>query len=77
MAAPAEREPAADRGRHLLARLLFFLVTNFVSWLGQALPYDRGPAGLLESYWMALPFWRGTLASDLVFTARCSACTPS
>ena len=50
------------------ASLLFFLVTNFGSWLGQSLPYDRGPAGLLESYWMALPFWRGTLASDLVFS---------
>ncbi len=49
--------------------LQFFLVTNFASWLGQSLPYDRGPAGLLESYWMALPFWKGTLLSDFAFTA--------
>jgi hypothetical protein len=48
--------------------LQFFLVTNFNSWLVQSLPYDRGLAGLLESYWMALPFWRGTLVSDLVFS---------
>ena len=55
-------------GVTFLASLLFFLTTNFGSWLGQSLPYDRGPAGLLESYWMALPFWRGTLVSDLVFS---------
>lgn len=60
--------PLRIGGVTLLASLLFFLVTNFGSWLGQSLPYDRGPAGLLESYWMALPFWRGTLVSDLVFS---------
>jgi hypothetical protein len=52
-----------------LGSLLFFLVTNFASWVGQSLPYDTGPVGLLESYWMALPFWlKGTLLGDLVFT---------
>lgn len=60
--------PLRIGGVTLVASLLFFLVTNFGSWLGQSLPYDRGPAGLLESYWMALPFWRGTLVSDLVFS---------
>lgn len=60
--------PLRIGGVTLVASLLFFLVTNFGSWLGQSLPYDRGLAGLLESYWMALPFWRGTLVSDLVFS---------
>jgi hypothetical protein len=60
--------PLRIGGVTFLASLLFFLTTNFGSWLGQSLPYDRGPAGLLESYWMALPFWRGTLVSDLVFS---------
>ena len=62
------RNPLRIAGVTVLASLLFFLVTNFGSWLGQALPYSRGPAGLLESYQMALPFWRGTLVSDLVFS---------
>jgi hypothetical protein len=62
------RNPLRIAGVTFLASLLFFLTTNFGSWLGQSLPYDRGPAGLLESYWMALPFWRGTLVSDLVFS---------
>ena len=60
--------PLRIGGVTLLASLLFFLTTNFGSWLGQSLPYDRGPVGLLESYWMALPFWRGTLVSDLAFS---------
>lgn len=59
--------PLRIAGVTFLASLLFFLTTNFGSWQAQSLPYDRGPAGLLESYWMALPFWRGTLVSDLVF----------
>lgn len=62
------KSPSRIAGVTFLASLLFFLTTNFGSWLGQSLPYDRGPAGLLESYWMALPFWRGTLVSDLVFS---------
>lgn len=62
------RSPLRIAGVTFLASLLFFLTTNFGSWVGQSLPYDRGPAGLLESYWMALPFWRGTLVSDFVFS---------
>jgi len=53
----------------LLASAVFFLVTNAVSWVRRDLPYDGGFAGLLQSYWMGLPFWRGTLVSDLFFTA--------
>ena len=62
------KSPLRIAGVTFLASLLFFLTTNFGSWLGQSLPYDRSPAGLLESYWMALPFWRGTLVSDFVFS---------
>jgi hypothetical protein len=53
----------------VLSSLLFFLVTNFTSWLEQSLPYSRSLTGLLDSYSLALPFWRGTLVSDLMFTA--------
>jgi len=52
----------------MLSSVIFFLVTNFVSWQRRDLPYDSGISGLFESYWMGLPFWRGTLISDWVFT---------
>jgi hypothetical protein len=61
--------PAAVAGAALLASVQFFLATNFVSWVAQDLPYPLTPAGLLQSYAMGLPFWRGTLVSDLTFTA--------
>jgi hypothetical protein len=53
----------------LAGGLAFFLVTNFVSWARQDLPYAMTPAGLLESYVNGIPFLRGTLLGDLTFTA--------
>jgi hypothetical protein len=50
------------------ASLVFFVVTNFLAWLGQALPYGYSFAGLVECYVAALPFYRGTLTGDLLFT---------
>jgi hypothetical protein len=51
----------------LSASLLFFLISNFGSWLGQALPYGYSFAGLVDCYTAAIPFYRGTLVGDLVF----------
>ena len=56
-------------GTALAASITFFLLTNFVSWLVMAMPYERSFLGLMQSYWMAVPFYRGTLFSDLQFTA--------
>jgi hypothetical protein len=53
----------------LTASLIFFLTSNFLSWLGQALPYGYSLAGLLDCYKAAIPFYRGTLVGDLVFSA--------
>jgi len=52
----------------LTASLIFFLASNFLSWLGQALPYGYSFAGLMDCYKAALPFYRGTLAGDLIFS---------
>jgi hypothetical protein len=52
----------------LAGSVLFFLTTNFGAWLNQDLPYSRDLSGLIESYTLALPFYRGTLAGDLLFT---------
>ncbi len=46
----------------------FFLITNFVSWLIQTLPYGYSLEGLFNCYVGAIPFYRGTFASDIVFT---------
>lgn len=53
----------------LSASVIFFLVSNFGAWLEQAYPYGYSLAGLLDCYAAAIPFYRGTLAGDLVFTA--------
>lgn len=55
-------------GTTVLGGAVFFLVTNFLEWQSQALPYSSGLDGLFHSYAMALPFHRGTLLSDLGFT---------
>ena len=48
--------------------LLFFLVSNFVSWLEQALPYGYSFAGLVDCYRAGVPFYRGTFAGDVLYT---------
>lgn len=48
--------------------LLFFFVTNFASWLEQALPYGYSLEGLWDCMVAGIPFARGTFAGDLVFT---------
>jgi len=46
---------------------LFFLVSNFGAWLDPRMGYDTTLSGLMNCYWMGLPFWRSSLSSDLVF----------
>ena len=60
----------------LLASVLFFLVTNFGCWLWFDL-YEHSVSGLVHCYAQALPFFRYTLAGDLVFASACSEATPS
>jgi hypothetical protein len=70
-------------GRRLLARtaspaavgltaagagLVFFGVTNFVSWLVQMVPYGYSLGGLLDCYTAAVPFYRGTFLGDVAFS---------
>jgi hypothetical protein len=60
----------------LCASVQFFVVTNFGVWLTSALIFPGDPhsypptlAGLMTCYEMGIPFYRGTLAGDLLFTA--------
>ena len=60
--------PVAIGAAALGGGLVFFLASNFVAWLEQAYPYGYSLAGLLDCYRAAIPFYRGTLVGDLLFT---------
>jgi len=51
----------------LAASTLFFLVTNFASWLGMAV-YSKDVSGLLQAYIAGLPFFRTAILGDLVYS---------
>ena len=63
---PKWKPVAGLLGCSLGASLAFFLVTNFGSWLWFGM-YENSLAGLLACYTAAVPFFRYTLAGDLVF----------
>jgi hypothetical protein len=47
-----------------IASLLFFLISNFGVWLYW---YEPTWSGLIKTYTLALPFYRNTLLSDVIF----------
>ncbi|MBP9151971.1 MAG: hypothetical protein KBF73_06780 [Flavobacteriales bacterium] len=54
-------------GGALAGAVLFFLVTNAAAWF--VLPeYTKDLSGLFNSYVAGVPFFRGTLMGDLLFT---------
>jgi hypothetical protein len=61
-----ETSPMVIGGASLLASVQFFLLTNFASWFSGRYPMTL--AGLGECYGMGIPFYRNTLAGDLLFT---------
>ena len=48
--------------------VLFFMITNFGVWLTTGL-YARNMAGLIQCYQLAIPFFRVTLLSTLVYSS--------
>ena len=48
--------------------LLFYIVTNFGSWMSPSSIYTQDLSGLLHSYYMGLPFLKSSLFSNLVFS---------
>jgi hypothetical protein len=53
----------------VLGTLQFFLVTNFLAWLGDdGTLYPKTFTGLVECYVAGLPFLRNTAAGDLLYT---------
>jgi len=65
-----ENFPLVLGGMALLGSVQFFLVTNFAAWLGNLDGrYSRDLQGLLTCYAAGLPFFQGTVLSDLVGSA--------
>jgi hypothetical protein len=59
-------------GAGFLAELSFFLITNFANWATQGTFFpQRFPhtfAGLLECYWVAIPFFGRSMASMVIYS---------
>lgn len=58
---------ASVTGVTLVSSLFFFLTTNAAVWAFGTM-YTRDVTGLIQSYTMALPFFRNSLLGDLFFT---------
>jgi len=56
-------------GFSLLGAVCFFIITNFGVWVLPGSMYPKTFTGLFECYLMALPFFRNTLLSALVYSA--------
>lgn len=61
------RQPMAVIGGSLAASLLFFVVTNFGVWLMSGW-YSHTFSELVRCYTLAIPFFRYTVAGDLLFS---------
>lgn len=55
-------------GAALASSVSFFLISNFAVWAAWPQMYPRGWNGLMMSYVAGLPFFRGTVESDLFFS---------
>ena len=64
----SHKKPAIVLGSSIFSSLLFFLITNFGVWAPPNNWYPHTLEGLLQSYTLALPFFRNTIISDLGYT---------
>lgn len=53
-------------GTTLVSSIVFFIVTNFGVWTS-GMFYEMSFKGLMESYIMAIPFFRNSLGGDLFY----------
>lgn len=63
------KRPSFKKGMGLTlgSSLFFFFATNFAVWIWSGM-YEHTFKGLSQCFAMALPFFRGTALSDLVYT---------
>lgn len=55
-------------GSTILGAVLFFLITNFAVWILTPW-YAKTLSGLIQCYFMALPFFRNTLLGDFFYVS--------
>jgi len=55
-------------GAALTSSISFFVISNFAVWAAWPQMYPRTFSGLMMSYTAAIPFFRGTVTSDLFFS---------
>jgi hypothetical protein len=55
-------------GAALASSVSFFLISNFAVWAAWPEMYPRTLNGLMMSYAAGVPFFRGTVESDLFFS---------
>ena len=51
-----------------LGAVLFFLITNFGSWINPTSPYVKDMSGLMASYTAGVPFFRNAILGDIFFS---------
>lgn len=54
-------------GAGMFSAIAFFIISNFGTWIGTSL-YTKDLNGLLQSYIAGIPFFRGTLFGNVIFT---------
>ena len=59
------KTPAIVLGSSLVSALLFFIITNFGAWLSDLYPHNFN--GLIDCYTLAIPFFRTTLISSVLY----------
>lgn len=62
------KKPKFVIGSALFSSVLFFLITNFGVWAPPNNWYPHTLNGLVQSYTLALPFFRNSLIGDLGYT---------
>ena len=60
--------PVRVVGAALASSVSFFLISNFAVWATWSQMYPRSINGLMMSYAAGIPFFRGTVESDLFFS---------
>src|ERR1700683_3048939 len=60
--------PVRVIGAALASSVSFFLISNFAAWAAYTDMYPRSFHGVMMSYAAGIPFFRGTVESDLFFS---------
>jgi len=53
----------------VFSSVVFFIITNFGSWLSGMMPYSKDISGLMQAYAAGVPFFNNGLLGDLFYNA--------